>query len=176
MNEELAYSSAVEVIAKYRRLLSWWTFVRVTPRIMYSNIDVIYELSEVNNIPVDRIRKEMRKMKKIAKLSINLCIDIQRILKEIMSFIYMLIAEVSIYSSEESNSVAFAYKKFIENSTGRQPPIKWDWIIPTFIFYYHGLGVGFEYVEDHLEMHARGFLLFAKEMIKSEDLEFPLLK
>ncbi|GIY24188.1 hypothetical protein CEXT_695331 [Caerostris extrusa] len=111
MNEELAYSSAVEVVAKYRRLLTWWTFVRVTPRLMHSNIDVIYELLEVINIPVDRIRKEMRKMKKIAELSIDCCVNIQRFLVTITSSIYMYIAEVASYSSEESDSVASAYKK-----------------------------------------------------------------
>ncbi|GIY25682.1 hypothetical protein CEXT_583861 [Caerostris extrusa] len=46
MNQELAYSSTVEIVTKYRKLLSWWTFVRVTPRLMHSNIDDIYDLLE----------------------------------------------------------------------------------------------------------------------------------
>ncbi|GIY25708.1 hypothetical protein CEXT_583991 [Caerostris extrusa] len=110
MDEELAYSSAIEVIAKYRKLLSWWTFVRVTPRLMHSNIDVIYELLEVNNIPVDRIGKEMQKMKKIAKSSIIRCIDIQEILEAIMISIYIYMAEVKYYSPEESDFVASVYQ------------------------------------------------------------------
>ncbi|GIY24184.1 hypothetical protein CEXT_695311 [Caerostris extrusa] len=111
MNEEQAYSSAIEVVAKYRKLLTWWKLVRVTPRLMHSNIDVIYELLEVINIPVDRIRKEMRKMKKIAKLSIHRCIDIQKILRSILSFIDMYIADVASYSPEETDYVAFAHQR-----------------------------------------------------------------
>ncbi|GIX69632.1 hypothetical protein CDAR_305511 [Caerostris darwini] len=111
MNEELAYSSAAEVVAKYRKLLTWWTFVRVTPRLMHSNIDVIYEMLEVVNISDDSIRKEMRKMKKIAKNSINRCIDIQRNLRSILSLIDMYIADVASYSSEVSDSVNFQYKR-----------------------------------------------------------------
>ncbi|GIX69626.1 hypothetical protein CDAR_305491 [Caerostris darwini] len=110
MDEEQAYSCAVEVVAKYRKLLTWWSFVKVTPRLMHSNIKVIYELIEVKNIPVDRIRKEMRKMKKIAKRSIFRCIDIQRILEAIRISIYIYMAEVKYYSPEESDFVASVYQ------------------------------------------------------------------
>ncbi|GIX69606.1 hypothetical protein CDAR_305401 [Caerostris darwini] len=108
MNQELAYSSTVEVVAKYRKLVSWWTFVRVTPRLMHSNIDDIYDLLEVSDFPDDSIWEEIRKMEKIAKHSIKRCAVIQSDLRKIAVLMRPHIEDVADYRPEISDSVAFA--------------------------------------------------------------------
>ncbi|GIY74532.1 hypothetical protein CDAR_409901 [Caerostris darwini] len=108
MNQELAYSSTVEIVTKYRKLLSWWTFVRVTNRLMHSNIDLIYDVLEVSNFPDESIWEKIRKMKKIAKHSIKRCSVIQSGLRKIAVLMCPHIEDVANYSPEISDSVAFA--------------------------------------------------------------------
>ncbi|GIY92407.1 hypothetical protein CEXT_43421 [Caerostris extrusa] len=108
MDQELAYSSTVKIVTKYRKLLSWWTFVRVTPRIMHSNIDLIYDLLEVSNFPDDSIWEKIQKMEKIAKNSIKRCTVIQSGLRKIAILMCPHIEDVADYSPEIRDSVAFA--------------------------------------------------------------------
>ncbi|GIX69612.1 hypothetical protein CDAR_305431 [Caerostris darwini] len=116
MNKEQAYSSTVELVAKYRKLLSWWTFVRKIPHIMGSNMDVINELIKANNIPIEIINK-IRIMEQSARVSVEDCMHMQVALDNLTSLIESHITTVANYRPEISDSVNNSYKELSEKET-----------------------------------------------------------
>ncbi|GIY25690.1 hypothetical protein CEXT_583901 [Caerostris extrusa] len=150
MTMEEVYSDTRKLITKYRIVLTWWTFVREIPRLMISNMDVIYELLTYSDMPLCVVIEHVTPMKESLEKFINLCIGIQNDLEELEGKNAMIIK----YHPHESLHKILTRIQVIEDSTRRQRRL--NWIIPTFIFYHHGLGVGFE--EKITLRCTRGFL------------------
>ncbi|GIY25696.1 hypothetical protein CEXT_583931 [Caerostris extrusa] len=116
MNKEQAYSSTVKLVAKYRKLLSWWTFVKKIPHIMDSNMDVINELIKANNIPSEIINK-IRIMEQLSRVSVEDCMHMQVALEKLTSLIESHITTVANYRPEISDSVNNSYKELCKKET-----------------------------------------------------------
>ncbi|GIY92404.1 hypothetical protein CEXT_43401 [Caerostris extrusa] len=100
MNKEEACSDARKLITKYRKLLTWWTFVREVPRLMNSNIDVIFDLSTYFAMPFNIFMNQVEPMKRSRKKCIALCSGIRNDLEELCKNVDRIMNTVVTYNSE----------------------------------------------------------------------------
>ncbi|GIY24182.1 hypothetical protein CEXT_695301 [Caerostris extrusa] len=100
MDKEEACSGARKLITKYRKLLTWWAFVREVPRLMNSNIDVIFELLTYFDMPFHILMKHVATMKELLQKCIVHCVIIKEHLEELCRNIDRVMNTVVTYNSE----------------------------------------------------------------------------
>ncbi|GIY25710.1 hypothetical protein CEXT_584001 [Caerostris extrusa] len=110
MNKEEACSATLKLITKYRKLLTWWTFVRETPRLMNSNMYIVFEYLTYFYIPYRSFMEHLATVEESLEDYINQCIGIQKDLVKLCKFVDRIMNTVVSYNSESRIYFPILYK------------------------------------------------------------------
>ncbi|GIY24186.1 hypothetical protein CEXT_695321 [Caerostris extrusa] len=100
MNKEEACSATLKLITKYRKLLTWWTFVRESPCLMNSNMYVVFEYLTYFDIPFRPFMEHLATVKESLAGYINQCISIQNDLVKLCELVDGIMNMVVSYDSQ----------------------------------------------------------------------------
>ncbi|GIY25712.1 hypothetical protein CEXT_584011 [Caerostris extrusa] len=56
------HSYAVDAVTKYRKFISWWNFVRNTPRIMISDFRLLFHFMKTCKLPFEKFSEDIESL------------------------------------------------------------------------------------------------------------------